>query len=467
MNSGQKKMYPVAKVLDGAWRLAAAAAAVALLIFPAFKGVYWGYLPIAVGAAAAWRFTRSAQADAPHGVPHSHPGFMVALLAGTAVLQVGLVLAFRSQPVLDASNVYRQATELAEHGHMSPWTYYAPLQIWWYAGFFRIFGPSVIMAQLSNIPAVLALILSVHAIVRRIAGTRNARLAALMTALYPALVSYILLTPYYFYLYTLFIILSAALWLKAVRENSATAAALGGVAAALGALAKAVLLLAPLQALVVFALSARRLGLRRALILWAVFCLAFTATILPWTVRNIRVLGRPVPICTSGGLVLWSANNERSNGLYSPLPDKFKPESPQEFADYSRKCTRRALLFISRHPVRFITLAARKFLHTWGTETTFAARMNFRGRTNPGLDHALSFVFQTAWSFLVFSWLLNAGLRSRRHDPTWLLIAATIIFSHAAVYCLYEGGARHHLPLVPVIIAGITAALPSRRVRPT
>lgn len=449
-----------------AFRVFALIVVALVLYFPAYKNTMIAYGPVLIGLAvvvALHQKLKDGWACAPLQTL-SNPAFFALALGGPALLQLGLVLLLRPMPSFDGQFVYDEAVALVQTGRMSPLTYYPPLQTWWYAGWFKCFGISPLVAQLSHIP-LHALVTGLTFGFARATVARHARLAALGVAYYPSFLGYVLATPYYHYLYTAMIVATAWGWVAALRR--ARCAALAGLASGLGALAKATQLIAPAQAMMFWMLvphedaaarPARALAVRTGL-----FLAVMALVIAPWTARNQRVFGEPVLVCTSGGLVLHSANNPESNGLYSGLPDAVEIDSPAAMLAHSRASAAQAKQFMFEHPVRFIELALVKILHTWGGEATFAELINRGGASLGRVEDLFSGAFFMGWVLVAGLWgsVSLTALRSRLPlDPIeWA--AAVTIFSNAAVYAVFEGGDRHHLPLVPLIVVA-TLALAER-----
>jgi 4-amino-4-deoxy-L-arabinose transferase-like glycosyltransferase len=449
------------------FRLAGLVTLVMLLAFPPYKGRPEGWIPLVVSAGAAGialsrrtaRFRDSIRKTLDLWPPYQ----LLALALGVpALLQVGLVFWLRPSPTFDGLFVLQEAERLARTGNMSLLTYYGPGQIWYYALVFKLFGATPLTAQLGQLPLFLGMILAFHGIARRALPLPAARAATLAMAFYPSMILYALVTPYYFYLYTLLLLFMIGRWLAvATSEGGNGAAFAGGLAAGFGALTKAVLLVAPLQALAFWLLSARSFFQRRLWVAWLLFVLGTGVVIAPWAWRNQQVFGEPILVCTSGPLVLWSANNPDSDGLYSPLPDQKRIETPTEMLRHMRYCRDQAKAFILFHPGRFLRLALRKLLHTWGTETTYVELINRNGKAMPTLDPILRFVAQAGWGALVMLWAFVA-LRAliRRHPAGPIeLAAAILVLTKWVVYSFYEGGARHHLPVVPLLILYVVSEL--------
>ncbi|MBN2561230.1 MAG: hypothetical protein JXQ75_09900, partial [Phycisphaerae bacterium] len=288
----------------------------------------------------------------------------------------------------------------------------------------------------------------------------RARAAVLIAAFYPAFVCFVLTTPYYYYLYTAAVCGTAYFWLRSLREHGwIRDAALSGLAAGVGSLSKAVLLVAPAQALAVWISGQRPFRGGRLSAWFAAFLLVFSLVLAPWVLRNYRVFGAFVPVCTSGGPVLLSANNPDSNGLFTSLPGEADVDTPEEMLSFSRESTRQALAFMKSQPGCFARLVALKILHTWGNETTFTEQINVRGEPNRLLDMGLSFLFQTAWCLLVMCWAVASfrAFRLGREASPLELVVAVVVVANALVYMVFEGGARHHLPLVPLLVPCVMA----------
>lgn len=458
-------MRALQHLMAWAYRGAAVAVLGLVLMFPAWKGLWLGYLPVAVGLALAGALWVTALRH-PCGIFAEWSAFRFALVAYAvpAALQVALLVLLRPQPLYDGQFVFAEAVELAHTGRMSALTYYPPLQTWWYAGWFRLFGASSLVAQLSHLPLAALVTWLTHRLARQ-AGVRHARLVTLLVAFYPSFLAYVLVTPYYHYLYTAAVLATAWGWLASLERARGAAAA--GLASGLGALAKATQLIAPAQALVFWLLAPRpsepaavvrppgSLLLRRLVL----FLAGMAVCIAPWTIRNFRVFGEVVPVCTSGGLVLHSANNPESNGLYSGVPDTADIGSPEAMLAHSRESSRRAREFMRTQPGAFLRLAWIKVLHTWGGEATFAELINRNGRPLGRLEDVFSAMFYAGWVCVVAWWAAGSvgAWRTRAPLTPLELACAVVVLSNLVVYAVFEGGDRHHLPFVPLLLVGAWA----------
>lgn len=446
-------------LLSFSFRLLGLFVACALVVFPAFKGMPAGYVPVLAGLVMALvlliRPVRCAVTLRLEGLPTGF--FCAVLMVGPAIVQILLIVFLRPEPLFDGLYVLREARAFFSTGTMDPLTYYPPGQTWYYALAFLIGGASDLTAQLCQVPLLAVISFLVFRLARRGMPEGMARLCALACGWYPSFLLYVLVTPYYFYLYTCLMLWAALWWVKSTEDVRAFTPFMGGVFAAAGALVKPVMLIAPAQAVAFWLLYSRGSGtlLKKTLFL----CIGFSVLLAPWIMRNLSVFGEPVAVCTSGGLVLYSANNPDSNGLYSPIPDQAEISTPQEMLKHSHACSEKAWEYILGDPAGFAKLAVKKHLYSWGNETTYAALVNVRGRVVPALDSGISAVAQSGWAAVVFLWFLVAIRRGRADGGPLSRLAGIIVVSNWLVYLLYEGGERHHLPMVPFILLAVFESL--------
>ncbi|MBN2559532.1 MAG: hypothetical protein JXQ75_01190, partial [Phycisphaerae bacterium] len=189
-----------------AFRLLSWVSLACVILFPAYKRVWLGFVPVllAFSVCLCWRLSPQARAGVVRISSRlaglSGRSFIAWALLAVLIVQVFLVLGLRPVPIQDARHVLSEAMRLAETGTMSLTTYYAPLQTWWYAAFFKVFGSNALVAQLSNVPIVLLIVLITYLLAKLVLPRDRARAAVLIAAFYPAFVCFVLTTPYYYYL---------------------------------------------------------------------------------------------------------------------------------------------------------------------------------------------------------------------------------------------------------------------------
>lgn len=114
---------------------------------------------------------------------------------------------------------------------------------------------------------------------------------------------------------------------------------------------------------------------------FALFVALAGLVVLPWMVRNQRVLGTP-SLRANLGVELRLGNNDTSTGR--PVPFRYHPSHvPEELAlyrelgekAYAEDCMRRARVWIDQHPGRFALLCLRRLQFFWvGDLPLFDAR---------------------------------------------------------------------------------------------
>ena len=434
-----------------------------LFYFPIYKGVPLGFVPVGLGVGVVLGIKFLFGRRMAQGLCDlSARWFYVLLLLIPALIQILLIFIVQSEPKADGLFVWLQAKEIMATSNLDPLTYYPPAQALYYQPWFKVFGSASWVAQISQVPLFLLLIFSVYRFVRKLTTETGGRCAGLCIAYYPTFLGYVLVTPYYFYMYTLMVVVSfLGVWEILTQPARWRAGCAAGLAAGWGTLTKAVLLMFPVQALTALVLTSGALIQKGVLARWIIIMFGFTLVLAPWVIRNTHVFGEPVLVCTSGGLVMYSANNPESNGLYNAQPDTASISTPQEMLAHSRWCSAQAKAWILQEPMAFLALSAKKFLHTWGNETTFAELINVRGRSSFKLDAGGSLLFQTGWAVLVcmLSWVVWCSLRGGFPPDKMEIVLGVFICSHALVYLLYEGGARHHLPLIPLLVVYVAHLL--------
>jgi 4-amino-4-deoxy-L-arabinose transferase-like glycosyltransferase len=304
-------------------------------------------------------------------------------------------------------------------------------------------------AALAPLTAMLALRLGL--------SRRAALLAGGIVALYPILLFYplALASENLFFL----LLLAGTILLLDAIENRRTAAALAaGLLLGLATLTRSTLAaFLPLGALAIGirsggALPGRRGAfLRRAIVFSAAVCLV----IVPWTVRNSLVAGRPVFIENSLGYNLFVSYHPQGNGGFSfavaGIPLRILDDQARD-----RFAMSQAAGFIRADPLRAAALIPRRLGYFWGLEDRemlyFYSSGIFGAVPQPWLGLAyLLLVLPLALTALAapFGWVLTP-----RHRWVMSGLLAVGMLPHLLV--LAEP--RFHLALVPLLAPYAAAA---------
>ncbi|MFH1746387.1 MAG: hypothetical protein ABIG44_05010, partial [Planctomycetota bacterium] len=168
----------------------AASLAWALLAFPYYKGMPLGYVPVIAGIALAYfACRRKAVAHLRRLLVRPREYQFLAVAIGLAIAaRVVTILLIQNEPVSDFISYERNAIALATGAGYPPSAYYPPGMSFWLAGIYSLTGPSYLAAQLGNAMIGGLLTWLTYVVARQVLTVAAARLAALMTAVFPSLV---------------------------------------------------------------------------------------------------------------------------------------------------------------------------------------------------------------------------------------------------------------------------------------
>ena len=379
-----------------------------------------------------------------------------------------LLILLDVQPWSDAAYYFERAGELAAgQGYISPEG--QPTAFWppgWPMALslaFALFGQSVATVGLFNLAwaglsGVLVLLLA-----RRIAGSElAARLALLLVALYPNNAAYVPLALTEVF-YTA--LLLATCWLLVeLRDWRWLVGA--GLLLGLASLVKA-------QTLVVMPLVLG-IALLRAPKFWqavpgtiarglALGALA-GAVVLPWSLRNERVLGEFVFVSTNGGVTLATGNNPSATGGYvdndpAYLALQARKDQLGEIV-FDAEAKRLGADWIKANPGKFLGLMPVKFFKLWGPdgEAVWSYEKGAPGYpAHAGLYKAVRLANQAWYWMLLGLFALAAVVQLRRRwrgpEPLfdWWLLPYGIAAYPTAICLIFSGQTRFHYPAMPFI----------------
>jgi 4-amino-4-deoxy-L-arabinose transferase-like glycosyltransferase len=296
-------------------------------------------------------------------------GFVPCCLVAALAVRLCWVMATGGVPIDDFSWYYDRAVDLSAGRGLTvngvPTAYWPvgyPLML---AGLFLLTGPSLLAAQLLNVLLGFGIVWFSYRIATRLFVSEPAgRMALLLLALCPNQIAYTSLTasetPF------LFLMLLGCLILVRKRRRLRHDA-LAGVVFGFGCLTKPTMLFVPAVFIGLSLLRRFRWAtVARGL---AVFG-AMGLVILPWSVRNYEVFGRPVFIVTSGGINLLIGNNPMATGGYGhadPLSEELVEAEQEEGA---REIVARtiALRYIRAHPWRTLALVPSRLWHLYSKD---------------------------------------------------------------------------------------------------
>jgi hypothetical protein len=246
-----------------------------------------------------------------------------------------------------------------------PWCHY-PVG---YSGFlalvYSLFGKGSAVAPIANAVVGALLAVLVHRVGLYWLSRRRARLAGVLVALSPELVVYaaLLMTEP---LASVAPILAMWAYLRDREERPLRGAILAGVALGLGTLVRPqTVLAAPLLGLLAMDPRALKTSIRPALVAAAIATATCLFTVLPWTMRNCRVMDGCAFVSTNAGWNLAIGAFERATGRFETLRATDGCPVVTGQVQQDRCWARVGMESIRRDPARWLSLVPKKLGFTF------------------------------------------------------------------------------------------------------
>ena len=203
--------------------------------------------------------------------------------------------------------------------------------------------------------------------------------------------------------------------------------------------------------------------------------LMFLAGMIPWSIRNYRVLGEFVPVRSNFGLELWLGNNLDSQDVNSFSQHPFvNAAEASEFVrlgevEYMAQKKGEAVAFIRSHPRETLVRVAARFFTHW---FSVSDRPGSSGAKMP-LHLKLFFPFN---AIIVLSGWLGAGIVYRKCGSLAQPYLA-VLFVYPLVFYITHTTLRYRHPMEPIlailaVVGGLSvldsiSTKTSRLLRPT
>jgi 4-amino-4-deoxy-L-arabinose transferase-like glycosyltransferase len=348
-----------------------------------------------------------------------------------------------------------------------PTAFWAPGYPFVLAPLYAVFGPDERAAKALNALAGALTIIPIFALARRVAGRTAGLIAAALFAVAPPLIFW---TPVLFSepLFTLGAATTLAIALWASERRSTLAYFLGGLSLIATAFVRSqgLLLIVP-TAVILWPRPADARALARVALPAAA---GIAVLVVPWAVRNQRVMGEPYLINDNLGYNLRLAHAPYATGT-SIAPRDLWDERPG-ISFYDRELfwddvgASRAWEYARTHPGRELQLAPKRI--GWLLRSDSAPAMRWSeslGRTPVGGPRDALVLLGDVWWYGLLA-LAASSLALVRRDRLWLALWSTIA-AWLALHLVFAGEPRYHVPLVPVLSVLAAAAIIGLRDRVT
>jgi 4-amino-4-deoxy-L-arabinose transferase-like glycosyltransferase len=393
------------------------------------------------------------------------PGFVVAL---ATALRLGWVLCVPTRPVGDFSMYLESAAHLVEHGALDPEFVYMPGYVFLLALVQRL-GGGLLACKLVNVALAGGATGAIWGITVRLWGRREALLAALLYAVWPAGIAVTSVTGTD--LPTAALVAMAAWCLvRFGEEHPVRAALLFGLVMGLAAWMRAVAM--PLAVLAAVYFRASGAPWPRVARHTALACLAAVLVLAPWAVRNRLRYGETFFTDSHGGLTALVGANPDTDGAYSRSLNRIFLETTgyKLLAEPHREADRAAYALAKRwsrlEPAYAAGLVATKAERLLGREQPLLYWPIYRRGVLPEAQQswfrrhqrAIEGLTEGFWFGLVGAGLFGLGLAVARRR--WVALAfVPLQLALLGIYALFFAEARYQLPIVMFLFPAAGAAL--------
>jgi hypothetical protein len=231
-------------------------------------------------------------------------------------------------------------------------------------------------------------------------------------------------------------------------------------------------MLFPAGALIALVLVTRDFRWRDALKAGLVLHLVLAATVLPWSLRNQRVLGDFVLVSTNAGVALYTGANDQATGdyfawergpLWAASGIAFEERVTRQ-VELDRRFQTLATAWIKANPGRYLALGPKKAALLWHKDSDgFWGLKQSHPRHEASL-HAVQWanqVFYTVILLLAGLCFLAAARALLRRDeglmPLGLLFCMPVFSTLLAFF--FTGQIRYHYPAMPFLMVAAAWAL--------
>jgi len=243
---------------------------------------------------------------------------------------------------------------------------------------------------------------------------------------------------------------------RAVEGPSIGRSLAAGAALGLAALAKPTVLPVGVALAAIIGATGRRSWIRVGAL-----ALGCALVLVPWMVRNQRVLGRPEITTGNAGHTLLGGTVSNRIENWNTFPEyvearrEWEQSGQAEEPALDRHLARVALRRIAAHPARWLGLCAERAIRFMLPARTWFVQAGLSRTGTFGPTYLIATAFNVTL-FALAAWLSAHALRKR---DLALLVGPVIVFGHLAAYAVVYSSPRYGVTVGPVLIAAAGLAL--------
>lgn len=203
-----------------------------------------------------------------------------------------------------------------------------------------------------------------------------------------------------------------------------------------------------------FVLLQSPLPFRKRTVMSVLVVVSAFAPILPWTLRNDHVLGKPVLVATNGGSNFYSANNSLSSGGWERTSEvELSKYLPDEVAMDKAGFTL-AKQWIKTHPVQFAKLGFEKVRLLLGSDDWGPYWAMERGRGYTGAGYTTDLAAAGLWWVALWAAVLIGFVRQPRLISQEVLLQAVAAFTilPSFLFFIFQSQSRYHAFMIPGLL---------------
>jgi 4-amino-4-deoxy-L-arabinose transferase-like glycosyltransferase len=404
----------------------------------------------------------------------ARPRYVLLLVAGLTLLRLAWIALVPTQPTSDHAVYHGLAVRLVETGvydakkHRAYWPPGYPVFL---AALYALFGTSVWVAKVANVLLAAGADLVAWLAVRRHVGAAAAAIALVLTAAWPGRNFHVDVLSYD-ELVIVLVLASIACMPKPPASRLKVASWLAsGLALGLACLVRPTLGLAPVA--VGAYLLVARVPWRRAVLCTVTYMVAMLVPIVPWTVRNYRVLGRFIPLTTNAGGNFYNSWAPGGTGsFYKPAWEQLQAATGGDELKISPTGFALGWAAIRDAPAHAAWRVVQKQVHYLGSDNwllpveSYAAALGGNAAVGAALKAVLH-TLSNGWYLVLLVWpLISLRVSTRRliEQPlAWFSLC--VFFLGLITHTVFEAQARYHLiylPLWSIMLATLAPAASSR-----
>ena len=313
--------------------------------------------------------------------------------------------------------------------------------------FFKLFGPSYLLAKLLNVGLDLVICFFTYQIGKVMFGVASGRVAAVFLAISPG---HIIWSGMVFSELLFTALFTAAVFVSLPNPRTGLSLPrqiITGVLIGLASLVRGQALLLPLVFFGLFVVTQR--SYLRPLQQFLGIAGAMLLIVLPWTVRNTVTLGAPVLVSTNAGINLYIGNHPGANGGWSEPPVRVS-DGTEVSRDQAAMML--AIQFIRDNPLDFVKLAPVKVYKLFRSDSSWTFRGDLIAKLRPAGAFALLGLAELWYLSAVLLSLLavfKKGILRKliENRQSWVILLILGYFAFAAI--LFFGSVRYNFPLNP------------------